>query len=111
MFLVRPTSCCRMVHGVLIDRGSEFFITHAADASAKAAEGVQPAPAAAAAGAAAVSDTDAVRDSSNGNGDKPEGGSGCLDVTLMTEDDTYEDFHWAFVVSEWLTQLTLMTLE
>lgn len=85
-----------MVHGVLIDRGSEFFVTHAADASVKASEGVTPAPAAAA-GSAAVSDTDAVRDASNG--EKPEGGSGCLDVTLMTEDDTYEDFHWAFVVS------------
>lgn len=92
--------CCRMVHGLLLDGGNEFLIKLSAEgADSKGAEGAGTAAAAAAAGA----DTDAVRDGGSG-GSKPSAGSAdCMDMALMTEADTYRDFHSAFVVSEWCT--------
>lgn len=82
-------SCCRrMVHGQLLDTDREFLIKLSADsADSKAADGSAP---------AAAADTDAVRDCGSG---KAAASAGCMDVALMTEEDTYRDFHSAFSVS------------
>lgn len=81
-----------MVHGMLLDGGSEFLIRpDPATVDNKEAEG----PAAAAVGP----DTDTVRDSNGGSG-RALGVSStdALDVAVMTEAETYKDFHSAFVV-------------
>lgn len=79
-----------MVHGLLLNGGSEFLIRPSPDlVDSKAAE----------VPAAAEADTDTMRDSSSASG-RPMGvGTDALDVALMTEADTYRDFHQAFNVS------------
>lgn len=81
-----------MVHGLLLDGDKEFLIRFVSDAD----------PAAVAEGAATTvpaADTDTVRD--DGSGKAAATVMECTDVTVMTEADTYKDFHSAFVVSVW----------
>lgn len=86
----------RMVHGLLLDGGNEFLIKLSAEgADSKGTEGAGTAAAATAAGA----DTDAVRDGGSGSSKPSAGSTDCMDMALMTEADTYRDFHSAFVVS------------
>jgi hypothetical protein len=89
-----------MVHGLLTDSSStnnEFLIKPSADSANGTGE--------AAAAAAGEADTDAVRDasrSSSSRGAKPSGPpTDSMDTAVMSEGDTYRDFHSAFVVSGW----------
>lgn len=76
---------------MLLDGGSEFLIRPSPDTAERSAE-------AAAAAAAGDADTDTVRDSSSGGG-RPSVSTDCMDTAVMSEADTYRDFHSAFVVS------------
>ena len=72
---------CRMVHGKLINNGTEFFITTSSNPDPDADHTPESA------------DTEAVRD-----GGKESRPPDVIDVALMDEQDTYKDFHAAFVV-------------
>jgi hypothetical protein len=83
-----------MVHGLLLNGGNEFLIRLSPETVVNKAEV-----------AAATTDTDTVRDSSSGGGRAMGVSStGTLDVALMTEADTYRDFHSAFQVSRGILQ-------